>query len=328
MIIVKSPLRVSLGGGGTDLPNYFKKFGGFTTGIAIDKYITIVINQNLKNRFELKYSEYEISKTVSGINHRIIKECLKLFKVKQGLEISSFSDVPHGTGLGSSGAFTVCLLKGLHEFYKKKISQKNLALLAFKIERTILKRPVGYQDQVASSYGGITKQVYTKKSILIKKLKPSKKIIREINRNFILIYTGVQRNSTNILQLQENRTKKNDKKVIDNLNKIKENGKDVYKLIVEDSFHKYGKFLSRHWNFKKNLNEKINNKSSKKIIEICKKNKVDEYRVVGAGAGGYILAYGKNVYKLQSKLNLKKIIYIKFNLDLDGSKVIYNSDKR
>ena len=113
MIIVKAPLRVSLGGGGTDLPGYFKKNEGFVITAAINKFITIVINENLKNRYEIKYSKYENVLKVDSIKHNIIRECLKYLKINQGLEVSSFSDVPHGTGLGSSGAFTVCLLKGL-----------------------------------------------------------------------------------------------------------------------------------------------------------------------------------------------------------------------
>lgn len=325
MIIVRSPLRLSLGGGGTDLPNYFRKFGGFVIGISINKYITIVINKNLKNRFELKYSEYEISKEVSGIKHQIIKECLKLFNIKQGLEISSFSDVPHGTGLGSSGAFTVCLLKALHEFYNKKISKKKLVLLAFKIERTILKRPVGYQDQVASCYGGISKQVYRKKNINIRKIKPYAKIIKEIQNNFLLIYTGVQRNSKEILKSQENKTKKNNKNIIENLNEIKKIGINVYGMILKKNFSDYGNLLSQHWKYKKMLNPKINNEKTRKIIEICKNNKVQDLRVVGAGAGGYILVYNKNLNNLMEVLKKKKIIFIKFKLDLDGTKVIYNS---
>lgn len=326
MIIVKSPLRISLGGGGTDLPNYFQKYGGFVIGIAINRYITIVINQNLKNRFELKYSEYEISKKISGIKHKIIKECLKLFSVKQGLEISSFSDVPHGTGLGSSGAFTVCLLKALHEFFNKKISNRDLVYLAFKIERTILKRPVGYQDQIASCYGGITKQVYDRKGFNVKKIKPTNKIINEINKNFLLIYTGVQRNSAEILNTQENKSKNEDTKIIQNLDEIKKIGKQVYKMINENNFKNYGSFLNKHWEAKKKLNYKINNRNSKKIIKICKKNKVEGLRVVGAGAGGYILAYSKNIEKLKKELTLKNIIFIKFKLDTIGTDVIYNNN--
>jgi D-glycero-alpha-D-manno-heptose-7-phosphate kinase len=128
MIIVRAPLRVSLGGGGTDLPGYFLKNNGFVVSAAINKFITIIINENLKNRFEIKYSEYENVAKVDEIKHNIIRECLKSLKITQGLEISSFSDVPHGTGLGSSGSFTVCLLKGLHILKKKKKFQIKILL--------------------------------------------------------------------------------------------------------------------------------------------------------------------------------------------------------
>ena len=162
MIIVRAPLRVSLGGGGTDLPGYFEKNGGFVVSAAINKFITIVINENLKNRYEIKYSKYENVLRVDQIKHNIIRESLKLLKINQGIEISSFSDVPHGTGLGSSGSFTVCLLKGLYFFKKIKISNKELALKAFYLERKVLKQPVGFQDQFTAAYGGLLKQIYKK----------------------------------------------------------------------------------------------------------------------------------------------------------------------
>ena len=158
MIIVRAPLRISLAGGGTDLPGYYEKNKGFVVSAAINKFITIVINENLKNRFEIKYSEYENVKNINQIRHNIIRESLKLLKIKKGIEISSFSDVPHGTGLGSSGSFTVCLLKGLYYFKKIKISNKELALKAFQIERNILKQPVGYQDQFTAACGGLLLQ--------------------------------------------------------------------------------------------------------------------------------------------------------------------------
>ena len=171
MIIVRAPLRLSLGGGGTDLPGYFLKNDGFVVSAAINKFITIVINENLKNRFEIKYSKYENVFKINEIKHNIIRECLKYLKIKKGIEISSFSDVPHGTGLGSSGAFTVCLLKGLYLLKKIKISNKNLALKAFHIERKVLKEPVGLQDQFTAAYGGLLKQIYKKNKVTIKNIK-------------------------------------------------------------------------------------------------------------------------------------------------------------
>ena len=323
MIIVKSPLRISLGGGGTDLPNYFNKYGGFTVSMAIDKFVTIVINKNLKNRFEIKYSEYEKSKNIVGIKHNIVRECLKLFKVKEGLEISSFSDVPHGTGLGSSGAFTVCLLKGMYEYYNRKISQKKLALLAFKIERKILKQPVGYQDQISSSYGGITKQVYRKNKILITKMKLNKRLKTIISKNFLLVYTGIQRDSKKILYLQEKLTKQNNKNIIENLNKIKQNGRKVYNLIINKNLSGYGKYLTSHWEAKKKLNKKTINRKTNKIINLCLKNGAEGCRIVGAGAGGYVLVYGRKLQKITNRLSYKKIVYTSFNLDNEGARLIY-----
>ena len=174
MIIVRAPLRVSLGGGGTDLPGYFNKNGGFVVSAAIDKFITIVINENLKNRYEIKYSKYENVTKVDQIKHNIIRESLKLLKINKGIEISSFSDVPHGTGLGSSGSFYCLFTQGLYFYKKKKISKKKLVLNAFHIERKVLKQPVGYQDQFTAAYGGLLKQVYEKNKITVNNLKINK----------------------------------------------------------------------------------------------------------------------------------------------------------
>jgi len=324
MIIVKAPLRISLGGGGTDLPGYFLKNNGFVISAAINKYITIVINENLKNRYEIKYSKYEKVLKIDKIKHNIIRECLKYLKIKKGLEISSFSDVPHGTGLGSSGAFTVCLLKGLYLLKKIKISNKNLALKAFYIERKILKQPVGLQDQFTATYGGILKQVYKKKKILIKNIKINKNIKKNFNKKLILIYTGITRYSKIILQRQDYLSSINNKEIIDNLNRIKKIGYQVYSEIINNNFNNYGKLLNDHWQSKIKIDKKISNKKIKNIISLCMKNNVISCRVVGAGAGGYILAFANDFRKIIKILKIKKILFLNIKLEERGVRILDN----
>ena len=251
MIIVRAPLRVSLGGGGTDLPGYFKKNKGFVVSAAINKFITIVINENLKNRFEIKYSKYENVLKVDNIKHNIIRECLKLLNIKQGLEISSFSDVPHGTGLGSSGSFTVCLLKGLFFYKNIKISNKELALKAFHVERNILKQPVGYQDQLTAAYGGLLLQNYSKNEINVKNLMINKTFKKNFDTRLILIYSGITRLSNKILKRQDSLSKQNSKKIINSLNEIKINSYEIYKNSIKKNLKDYGKYLDSYWNIKK-----------------------------------------------------------------------------
>lgn len=324
MIIVRAPLRISLGGGGTDLPGYFFKNNGFVISAAINKYITIVINENLKNRYEIKYSKYENVLKIDKIKHNIIRECLKYLKIKKGLEISSFSDVPHGTGLGSSGAFTVCLLKGLYLLKKIKISNKNLALKAFYIERKILKQPVGLQDQFTATYGGILKQVYKKKKIFIKNIEINKNIKKNFNKKLILIYTGITRYSKIILQRQDYLSSKNNKEIIDNLNRIKKIGYQVYSEIINNNFNNYGKLLNDHWQSKIKIDKKITNKKIKNIISLCMKNNVISCRVVGAGAGGYILAFANDFRKIIKILKIKKILFLSIKLEERGVRILDN----
>lgn len=322
MIIVRAPLRISLGGGGTDLPGYFKKNGGFVVSAAINKFITIVINENLKNRYEIKYSKYENVLKIDFIKHNIIRECLKFLKINKGIEISSFSDVPHGTGLGSSGAFTVCLLKGLYFLKKIKISDKNLALKAYYIERKILNQPVGLQDQFAAAYGGLTKQIYKKNKINIQRIKINKKLENNFNRKLILIYTGVTRFSKKILKRQDYLSSINNKQIISNLNAIKKNGYKIYYEIINNNLDDYGKLLQNHWNSKLKIDSKILNNKISKIISLCKKNNILYYRVVGAGAGGYILCFSKNFKKLKKILKIKKILFLHIKIEKKGVRII------
>ncbi len=322
MIIVKAPLRVSLGGGGTDLPGYFKKNGGFVITAAINKFITIVINENLKNRYEIKYSKYENVLKVDSIKHNIIRECLKYLKINQGLEVSSFSDVPHGTGLGSSGAFTVCLLKGLFFFKKKNISNRELVNKAFYIERKVLNQPVGYQDQFAAAYGGLLKQKYSKNNISIKNLQITKKFERNFNKKLLLIYSGVTRYSKRILKRQDYLSSINNKQIVENLDNIKKTGHKVFYESIQKDLKNYGKFLDEHWQSKKKIDKKIVNKKINQIINLCKNNQVEGCRVVGAGAGGYILAYSKNLNKLKKVLKLKNILYLPIKIEKRGVSII------
>jgi D-glycero-alpha-D-manno-heptose-7-phosphate kinase len=324
MIIVKAPLRISLGGGGTDLPGYYEANGGFVISAAINKFITIVIKKNLKKTFEIKYSKYENVKKLSLIKHNIIREALKLLKFKNGIEISSFSDVPHGTGLGSSGSFTVCLLKALHLYKKIPITNRDLALKAFYIERKILKQPVGLQDHFVAAYGGLLKQIYGKDKIRVSNIKIKENVKKNFEKNLILIYTGLTRNSNVILKRQDYLSSVKNKLVINNLNEIKKIGYKIYKDVVKNNLQNYGKLLDEHWKLKNKINKKISNNKIEKIISICKKNNVIGCRVVGAGGGGYILAFSKNFKKLKKILKQKKILLLPIKIENKGVRIIHS----
>ena len=322
MIISRTPLRISLGGGGTDLESYFKKNNGFVVSAAINKYIMVVIKENLKKNFEIKYSEYEKVNNVNQIKHNIIRECLKKFNITNGIEVSSFSDVPSGTGLGSSGAFTVCLLNALYAFKKKKISKRKLVFEAYNIEKNILKLPTGYQDQAVASYGGVLVQKYFKKNIQFSKIKVNKIFNKNFENNLLLIFTGYQRESKNILRRQINKTKIKNYKMIENLNYIKQLGKETYTNIKKNNLNNYGRLIKKHWEYKKNRDGEVTNKKINQIINICNSCGAQGSKVVGAGGGGYILTFANNLSKIKKELNKRKFVSFNIKISNEGSKII------
>lgn len=322
MIISRTPLRISLGGGGTDLESYFKKNNGFVVSAAINKYIMVVIKENLKKNFEIKYSEYEKVNNVNKIKHNIIRECLKKFNITNGIEVSSFSDVPSGTGLGSSGAFTVCLLNALYAFKKKKISKRKLVFEAYNIEKNILKLPTGYQDQAVASYGGVLVQKYFKKNIQFSKIKVNKIFNKNFENNLLLIFTGYQRESKNILRRQINKTKIKNYKMIENLNYIKQLGKETYTNIKKNNLNNYGRLIKKHWEYKKNRDGEMTNKKINQIINICNSCGAQGSKVVGAGGGGYILTFANNLSKIKKELSKRKFVSFNIKISNEGSKII------
>jgi len=320
MIISRVPLRITLGGGGTDLRSYFALKGGYVISLAIRKYITIIINENLKKNYEIKYSLYENVKKINDIKHNIIRECLKRLKIKKFLEIGCYSDVPYGTGLGSSGAFTVCLLSALYKFKKKKILKKKKIEEAYKIEKIILKQPVGYQDQAIATYGGVLEQIYKKNKILYKKIKISPNLKNKIKKNFFLIGTNSNRNSKVILKTQEKLLKKKSINMISNLDYVKKLGLKTKKSIL-NNLQGYDKIMNEHWLYKlKREGMTIDNNTKILINHI--KNKVLSLKLVGAGGSGYVLAYTSRSNQLKKILIRKKYIFFNVDIDNHGLKII------
>jgi D-glycero-alpha-D-manno-heptose-7-phosphate kinase len=322
MIISRTPLRISLGGGGTDLESYFKKKGGFVISAAINKYITVVIKENLKKNFEIKYSEYENVNNVKKIKHKIIRECLKKFNITNGIEVSSFSDVPSGTGLGSSGAFTVCLLNALYAFKKKKISKRKLVFEAYNIEKNILKSPTGYQDHAIASYGGVLVQKYCKKKIQFNKIKINKIFKKNFENNLLLIFTGFQRESKTILTRQNSKTNIQNYKMIENLNYIKKLGKETYVNIKKNNLNNYGRLVKKHWEYKKKRDSEMTNKKINEIINVCNSCGAQGSKLVGAGGGGYVLTFANNLSKIKKEIHKKKFLNFNIKIANEGAKII------
>ena len=331
MIVVRSPVRITLGGGGTDLPSYYSKYGGFLIAGGIDKYILISANKQFFNTYKLNYSKREETKTIDDIEHNLFREALRLTNVGTGIELTSMSDIPDKSGLGSSGAFLVCLLGTLHAYKKEIISKKALAEEACKIEIDILKEHVGKQDQYIAAFGGITAFDFQKDgAVNVEPIKFKEDAFRELENNILLFYSGINRSASSILKKQDEKTKNDDSKILDSLHKIKEIGLNTKKSFEKGNVDKFGEFLHEHWTLKKNLSDKISNP----FIDKCYNTALDSGalggKIMGAGGGGFFMFYhnGTSSEKRTLIKNLRKLELplMNFRFDNEGTKTLLSID--
>jgi D-glycero-alpha-D-manno-heptose-7-phosphate kinase len=329
MIISRSPVRITLGGGGTDLPSYYSKYGGALIAAAIDKYTLVTAHTRFDDDIKLNYSKTEITKNVDEINHNIFREALKLLKIKKGIELTSLSDMPSSSGLGTSGSFTIALLNALHTYKKDFVSQKKLAEEACHIEMDILKEPIGKQDQYISAFGGITYFEFAKNgNVKVVPIKMSEEARDELHNNIILFYTGIQRSASKILKEQDDRSKNNESQTIETLHEIRKIGVETKKAFEKGDIDKLGEYLDDHWNIKKQLSKGVSNPYIDECYKHAKKNGALGGKIMGAGGGGFFMFYhnGNNTQKTafikaMGKKDLKKM---RFNFDFEGSKIILN----
>jgi len=324
MIISRSPLRISLGGGGTDLPSYFKKKEGMVISAAINKYVYTTIIKPYKKGIYLKYSEQEKIKKISQIQHPIIRETLKNYKfLSKQIEITTLADIPSGTGLGSSGSFTTSLIKGLSYYSGKIINKKELALKACDIEINKLKAPVGMQDQLISSYGGIRKFKFKKNGeIKVENLNISKNTLGGIEENFLLFFTGFTRTSHNVLKIQKIKSLKNDSKMFENLDEIKKIGYQFSDLLEKNDLQEYAKLMNYHWKIKQQRSKGMTNRKINFVYNQALKNGAIGGKLVGAGGGGFLLFYSKDKIKLRKKMKSFKLQELEFKIDFEGTKLL------
>lgn len=330
MIVCRTPLRVSLFGGGTDFPQWYKNNKGITISFTIDKfcYITLRKLPNLFSfKYRLRYFKTEFAKKKSDIKHPSIKAILKKFdKSNDSFELIHSSDIPGLSGLGSSSAFTASMVNLIYKMNSKNLSKKEIAKKAIYVERDILKEAVGLQDHYACVFGGFNVIEYSKKKISINPIKLKKNKINYLLKNSILVYTGILREAEPI----EKDKFKNFNKIKKNLKKIKDLAYKA-KKIMESNSKKYieeiAELMKQNWEQKKKLSKYVSNKKIEKLYDFGLKNGAICGKLLGAGGGGYMLFISKN-QKDQKKLikNLKNKIYFKFKLNNSGTKIIYQSD--
>jgi D-glycero-alpha-D-manno-heptose-7-phosphate kinase len=326
-VITKTPMRISFIGGGTDFPDYFNLYGGKVISSSINKYIYVTVKEHshlFNEKFRLNYSETESVNNVNDIKNEITRACLNFLNIKNPLYISTISDLPTSSGLGSSSTFTVGLLNALHYYSTgRKASSKQLAKEASYIETIILKKPIGYQDHYAAAYGGLNKIFFKKNKVTVKKVNISKKKLNLLFDYLILIWSKIQRDSSYVLKNQ----KKNIKKNIDQLNELKKLV-DIFQNNISKSKinNKYlGKIVDSSWNIKKKFSNKITNDHIDYLYEMVKSCGADGAKIIGAGAGGFLMVFSDK--KAQRKIikNLNKNELLKIECEQEGSKIIYEN---
>ena len=324
MIITRSPLRISLGGGGTDFPSYYNEREGFLLAAAIDKYVYVSITKPFSEGIYLKYSEHEQVSELKDIKHNIIRETLgiKDFASNQ-IEITTLADIPSGTGLGSSGSFTTALIKGLHLFNREPIHQDELAELACHIEMDLLSEPIGKQDQYISAYGGLTSFTFMKGGkVTVESLKVSADVLAELEENLLLFFTGFTRPAGSILIDQKVRSEKKEELMMRNLDKVKKMGYESKKLIIDGDIVSFGQLMHEHWQTKKQRSGNISNKNINDWYEIGLQNGAIGGKLVGAGGGGFLMFVANDKIKLRKAMIEAGLSEVRFNFDFEGTKAL------
>jgi len=324
MIIARSPLRITLGGGGTDLPSYYRGHEGFLIAAAIDKYVYVTVTRPFSPGIYLKYSQLEHVEQAKDVHHPIIREAIKILDLKTPqIEITTLADIPAGTGLGSSGSFTTALLKALYAHRKRLLHPDELAELACEIEIDVLREPIGKQDQFIAAYGGITCLTFRKdNSVEAKPLAISMDTLFDLEDNLLLFFTGLSRSAGNILKDQNVRTKENDDEMLKNLHFVKELGYRSKKALEEGDAAMFGELMNEHWEHKKRRSGGMSNPRIDEWYELGKRNGAAGGKLVGAGGGGFLMFYASDRNKLRHAMAKAGLEEVRFRFDFEGTKIV------
>jgi D-glycero-alpha-D-manno-heptose-7-phosphate kinase len=327
MIITRSPLRISLGGGGTDLPSYYRTHSGFVIAAAIDKYVYITLHQTFVQELIIKYSKMERVRSVDEVQHPIIREALRTTGVEAPyLEITSMADIPAGTGLGSSGSFATALLKALHALKKNLIHPRELAEQACHIEIDVLKEPVGKQDQYIAAYGGITCFRFNPDGqVEAWPLKIGTDTLYSLEDNLLLFFTGYSRAAGTILHDQQVRSEAQDREMLANLHFIKELGGASRDALEAGDLARFGELMHVHWERKKRRSANMSNDQIDRWYELARANGAVGGKLIGAGGGGFLMFYAEDKVRLRRAMREAGLPEVRFRFDFEGTKVIAQS---
>jgi len=324
MIIARSPLRITLGGGGTDLPSYYLEREGFLIAAAIDKYVYVTVTRPFKEGIYLKYSELEHVENVDEVRHRIMREALRMQDLRTPqIEITTLADIPAGTGLGSSGSFTTALLKALYSHRRTLIHPQELAELACHIEIDRLGEPIGKQDQYIAAYGGLTCFTFGRDGkVSASPLNVSMDTMFELEDSILLFFTGFSRSAGAILKDQNTRTQHRDDEMLRNLDYVKELGYRSKAALEAGDVAGFGVLMHEHWEHKKRRSGGMSNPQIDEWYDLAMHNGATGGKLVGAGGGGFLMFHAADRSKLRRTMAAAGLEEVRFHFDFEGTKVV------
>jgi D-glycero-alpha-D-manno-heptose-7-phosphate kinase len=324
MIIARSPLRITLGGGGTDLASYYGEHEGFLVAAAIDKYVYVTVMRPFKPGVYLKYSALEPVAAVADVKHPIIREALQLLNLDvPQIEITTLADIPAGTGLGSSGSFTTALLKALFTHCRKVAHSQELAELACDIEINRLGEPIGKQDQYIAAFGGITCMTFHKDHrVTVQPLRVSMETMFDLEDNLLLFFTGFNRSAGSVLKDQHDRSQARDAGILRNLDYVKSLGFRSKEALESGDLVRFGELMHEHWEYKKRRSDAVSNQQIDGWYSLAMKNGAIGGKLVGAGGGGFLMFYARDRNRLRQTMIEAGLEEVRFRFDFEGTKVV------
>jgi D-glycero-alpha-D-manno-heptose-7-phosphate kinase len=326
VIITRSPLRISLGGGGTDLPSYYREHGGFVVAAAINRYVYLTLHRTFVDECIIKYSQMERVHSVEEIAHPLIREALRLTGTPcRSLEIASMSDIPAGTGLGSSGSFTTALLGALHAFNHEIVTKARLAEEACHIEIDVLGEPVGRQDQYISAYGGITVMTFRPDDtveVAPARIEPETRA--NLQDNLMMFFTGYTRNASEILRDQDQRTRESDASMLKELHRVKELGRESLAALEADDLRRFAEIMHEHWLRKRERSAGMSNGRIDEWYDYARLNGALGGKLIGAGGGGFLLFYTEEKTRLRHAMREAGVTEVRIDFDTEGTTVVAN----
>jgi len=329
MIIARTPFRIPLGGGSTDLPSYYSQHGGFIFAAAINLYMHITLSRPpIDDLIRFKYSESEEVASLDELRHQLGREALRAMGITKGIEVASVADVPHGTGLGSSGSYMVCLLHALHALKNEPTLSHELAEKACRITMETLQLPDGKQDPYVVALGGFcVLEIDPDGTVHTRQAKIAPETVGKFEKNSMLFYTGTRRESKDILAEQHKKTIAGDQSIVEQKHRIKEIGKKILQVFEKGNLSEFGKLMDEHWNVKKSMSAKMSSDRFDNLYNLAKSSGALGGKIMGAGGGGFFLFYAESSARDRVRQAMLKegLREIGFKVDFEGTKILADS---